>query len=127
MSTENADGTVTPITKADTAAGRARKGGTAKPAKATTKATKAPAKKATSKASTKATKASTNGSTKAPSTVSKEGTMKDSFTGEVLPVTAFPTFKDKDGNTVRRTVARKNVAAFKEFKASQKAKAKASA
>lgn len=84
------------------------KGGSKPKADKAAKAAKAPAKKAAAPA-----KAEGDKIVRAPSTISKEGTQKDAFTGEVLPVTAFPTVKGKDGTYVRGTVARKNLEAYR--------------
>ena len=54
---------------------------------------------------------------RAPSTVSKEGSQVDIFTGEELPVTAFPTRKRAGGRIVRGPVARKNLTAWRDAKA----------
>lgn len=98
------------------------------PAKATTPAKAAKATKATKSAKkTTAKKASASGIVRKPSTVSKEGTQKDAFTGEVLPVTAFPTVRNKDGQQVRGTVARKNLEAYRAARKAQRAADKAKA
>lgn len=107
----------TPITK-ESQTGKAPKPKAEKAGKVT-KAAKDKAPKAPKAA--KATKAAKTVGIKTASTVSKEGTMKDTFTGETLPVTAFATYRDKDGNTARRTVARKNYAAYTEQKKSSRA------
>ena len=78
-------------------------------------------KKATKKGAKKAPPAAKKATDRRVSTVSKEGTQKDEFTGEELPVTAFPTVRRKDPETgghyyVRGTVARKNLAAWREEK-----------
>lgn len=104
---------VTPIPKAGKTAGKA-----AKAPKKASKAAKAPAKAA-------AKKAASTGAARAKSTIAKEGEMRDTFTGEMLPVTQFPTYKDKDGKVQRRTVARKNQDDFRKAEKARRAKDKA--
>lgn len=84
--------------------------------------TKPKAKKAAAPKKAAAKKATAASDRKA-SIVSKEGTKKDEFTGEVLPVTAFPTIRNtKTGvNDSRGPVARKNLEAWREHKAKEKA------
>lgn len=95
------------------AAREAKSGGTPPPAKAA----KAPAKKAAPPAKKAAAKAPAapkeGGIVRAPSTVSKEGTQVCEFSGETLPVTAFPTVKQKEGGYTRGTVARKHLEAYR--------------
>lgn len=83
---------------------------------------KAPAaKKAAAKPAKK-----TDGVVRSASTVSKDGTQKDAYTGEELPVTAFPTMKNSKGEIVRGPVARKNLEAYRaENKKNREAAAKA--
>lgn len=56
---------------------------------------------------------------RAASTVSKDGTKLDEFTGEELPVTKFPTRLNGDGVYVRGPVARHNLAAWRAAKLAQ--------
>lgn len=95
-----------------------------KPAKAakTTKATKAA--KTTKKAPAPKKE---GGVVRSASTVSKEGTQRDEFTGETLPVTAFPTVKQADGSYARGTVARKNLEAWRTSKKAAREAKKAEA
>jgi colicin import membrane protein len=86
---------------------------------------KAPAAKkgAAAKKAPAAKKAASN-INRTASTVSKEGTKKDEFTGEVLPVTAFPTVRGKDGMfSERGPVARKNLEAYRASRKVEKAAA----
>jgi hypothetical protein len=100
-----------------------QKAAAAKATKAPAKAAKAPGKKApAAKASTPKT-----GVQRTASTISKEGTQKDEFTGEVLPVTSFPTTRQKDGTYTRGTVARKNLQAWRDDKRAKREAAKAAA
>lgn len=115
---------VTPMFKegagAEKAAAPTKKASTKKAAGAKKGATKkaAAAKKAAAK------KAATD---RRASIVSKEGTKKDAFTGEVLPVTAFPTIRNsKTGvNDSRGPVARKNLEAWRADKAKKREAEKA--
>lgn len=92
-----------------------------------TKPVKAPAKKATAKAAPAKEKAAPKAKAKekeadgdkpkivrSASTVSKEGTMVDIVDGQEYPVTAFPTYKDKDGNVQRRPYTRKNEKVYRD-------------
>lgn len=67
------------------------------------------------------------GVVRAASTVSKEGTQKCAFSGEVLPVTAFPTVRAADGSYSRGTVARKNLEAYRAQRKAEREAAKARA
>lgn len=106
---------VTPIPKA----GKANKAPAAK--KTAAKKSPPPAKAA------KAAKKDASGIQRSPSTISKEGTQKDAFTGEELPVTAFPTIRQKDGSYTRGEVARKNLEAYRANKKAEREAAKAQA
>lgn len=123
--TTRANDQVEPNFKGDApAASGATKRGGRKRAAGSKKATgKAPAKKAATKKASAS--ASGGGVVRSKSTVSKEGTQKDTFTGETLPVTAFPTVRQKDGSYVRGTVARKNLEAWRAAKKADREKAKA--
>lgn len=61
------------------------------------------------------------------STVSKEGNQKCAFSGETLPVTAFPTVRQSDGSYVRGTVARKHLQAYRDQRKAEREAAKAAA
>lgn len=94
-------------------------------------ATPAPGEKAKSARAKKAAKTTKKVATdrpaidRRPSVISKDGTQKDTFTGEVLPVTAFPTIKGADGTFSKRgTVARKNLEAYRAAKRTEREAAK---
>lgn len=111
---------VTPIPKG---------GGKSKAAKAKPSAKKAPAKKTAANkapvAKKTAAKKAASSIVRALSSVSKEGTQKDAFTGEVLPVTAFPTMKNAAGETIRGPVARVNLEAYRAANKVARAEARA--
>lgn len=88
---------------------------------------KAPARKATGVKKAAAKKAAGTGVVRSKSTVSKEGTQKDQFTGETLPVTSFPTVRQSDGSYARGPVARKNLEAWRADKKAKRTAEKAAA
>lgn len=102
-------------------------GGKSKAAKPSAK--KAPAKKAPPRKKTAVKKApakkAASSIVRAPSSVSKEGTQTDAFTGEVLPVTSFPTMKNAAGETIRGPVARVNLEAYRAANKVARAEARA--
>lgn len=53
------------------------------------------------------------GVVRSASTISKEGEAKDEFDGKMYAVTKFPTSKNKAGETVRGTVTRANLPAWR--------------
>lgn len=98
------------------AAREAKAAGTAPAAKKAAPPAKAAGKKATPPK---------DGTARTQSTISKEGTQKCEFSGETLPVTAFPTVRQADGSYVRGTVARKHLEAYRADKRAKREAAKA--
>jgi hypothetical protein len=123
MSEAATEGTVTPLKRAARPAPKPSQKKATAPAAKKAPAAKAPAAK---KAAPPAKKAA-SGVARTASTISKEGTQKCSFSGEVLPVTQFPTVKQADGSYARGTVARKHLAAFRAAKKAEREAAKAAA
>lgn len=120
--TTTPDRDVTPITKASQTGRAKRAAGAAKaPARKAAGSAKAP----TAKKAAASKKAAGTGIVRSKSTISKEGTKKDEYTGESLPVTAFPTVRQADGSYVRGPVARKNLEAWRASKKADREKAKA--